>query len=59
MGEKNVFAYKPFLPLNISDFNFLCENGKPPPPPPFPEKRHPLFPSNLPLKVEALSSPKF
>ena len=45
-------------PLNIS-FNdknisiyFLCENCKPYPP----EKSHPLFPSNPPLKVEVLSS---
>ena len=27
MTEKNIFAYKLFLSLNISDFNFfLCEN---------------------------------
>ena len=31
MTEKNVFAYKLFLSLNISDFNlFLCENCNPP-----------------------------
>ena len=26
MTEKNIFACKLFLSLNISDFNFLCEN---------------------------------
>ena len=53
MTEKDIFAYKLFLSLNISDFNlFLCENCTPPPP----EKSHPLFPSNPPLKVEVLSS---
>ena len=42
--EKNIFAYKLFLSLNISDFNsFLCENCTPP------EKSHPP-PSNLPSK---------
>ena len=30
MTEKNIFAYKLFLSLNISDFNlFLCENCNP------------------------------
>ena len=54
MTEKNIFAYKVFLSLNISDFNlFLCENCNPP------EKSHPLFPSNPPLKVEVLPSPPF
>ena len=53
MTEKNIFAYKPFFPLNISDFNFfgVCENCNP-----SPEEVTPLFPSNLPLKVEVLSS---
>ena len=33
MTEKNIFAYKLFLSLNISDFNlFLGENCDPPPP---------------------------
>ena len=51
MTEKNIFAYKLFLSINISDFNlFLCENCNPP------RKIHPLFPSNPPLKVEVLSS---
>ena len=41
MTEKNIFAYKLFLSLNISDFNlFLCENCNPP------EKVTTLFPSN-------------
>ena len=31
MTEKNIFAYKLFLPLNIPDFNFfVCENCNPP-----------------------------
>ena len=30
MTEKDIFAYKPFLSLNISDLNlFLCENCNP------------------------------
>ena len=46
MTEKNIFAHKLFLPLNIADFDlFLCENC------------NPLFPSKPPLKVEVLSSP--
>ena len=41
MTEKDIFAYKLFLSLNISDINlFLCDNCNPP------EKSHPLFPSN-------------
>ena len=52
MAEKNIFANKLFLSLNISDINlFLCENGN------ASEKSHPLFPRNPPLKVEALSTP--
>ena len=53
MTEKNIFAYKLFLSLNISDFNlFLCENCNPP------EKAPPLS-QQPPLKVEVLSSPPF
>ena len=53
MTEKNIFAYKLFLLLHISDFNlFLCENCNP-------LKSHPLLPSNLPLRVKVLSSPSF
>ena len=38
MTEKSSFAYKLFLPLNISDFNFfVCENCNPLPP----QKSHP------------------
>ena len=52
MTEKNIFAHKLFLPLNISDFDlFLCENCNPL------NKGTPLFPSKPPLKVEVLSSP--
>ena len=52
MTEKNIFAYKLVLSLNISDFNFFMWKLDPPPP----EKSEPLFPSNPPLKAEALSS---
>ena len=55
MTKKNIFAYKLFLSLSISDFN-LCDNCTPPLPS---EKNHPLFPYNSPLKVEVLSSPSF
>ena len=41
MTEKNIFVYKLFLSLNISNFSYvLCKNCNPP------EKDHPLFPSN-------------
>ena len=54
MIEKNIFVYKHFSSLNISDFVFfLCKNCNPL------EKSHPLFPSNIPLKIEILSSPAF
>ena len=48
MTEKNAFAHKLFLPLNILDFSwwFFDKN----------EKSHPLFPSNLPQKVEVVSN---
>ena len=54
MTVKNIFAYKLFLSLNISYFNFLYVKIATPP-----EKSHPLFPSNPPLKAEVLSSPPF
>ena len=55
MTEKNIFAYKLFLPLNISDFNlFLCENCNPS----FLKKVTPSFPAT-PVKVKVLSSPFF
>ena len=43
------------MSLNISDFNFMGENCTPPPSPW--KKVTLLFPNNLPLKVEVLSSP--
>ena len=55
MTDKNIFVYKLFLSLNISDFNLLlCENCNLPL-----KKVTPLFPSNSLLKVEVLSSPTF
>ena len=54
MKEKNIFAYKLFLSLNISDFNLIFMWQLQPPPP---EKSHPLFPSNPALKGKVLSSP--
>ena len=49
MTEKNF--YKLFLSLDKSDFSFfLCKNCNPP------EKGHPLFPNNPPLKLEVLST---
>ena len=52
MTEKNTFAYKLFLSLNISDFSlFLCATPL--------EKSHPHFPSKPRLKVKVLSSPPF
>ena len=41
MTEKNIFACKLFLLLNISDFNFLCVKIASPP-----GKNSSLFPSN-------------
>ena len=60
MTEKNVFAYKLFLSLNISDFNlfFTWKLHTPLPSPPS-EKSHPSLPQQLPLKVEVLSNPTF
>ena len=45
-----------FLSLNISDFNFLCENFNHLTPL---EKSHPLFLSNPRLRVEVLSRSPF
>ena len=51
MKEKNIFVYKPFLALNISDLSlYFCKNCKPP------GKRHHLFRSSPLLKIEILSS---
>ena len=55
MTEKNVFAYKLFFSLNISDFNYFYVKIAPP----LLERVIPFFPSNSPLKVEILSSPPF
>ena len=55
MTQKNIFAYKLFLSLNISDFNlfFMWKLQSPL------KKVTLLFPSNSSLKVEILSSPLF
>ena len=66
MTDKNIFVYKPFLSLDISDFSFLvyflCKNCTTTPPPM--KKATPIFPSNHPLRywnlrTEILSSPSF
>ena len=54
--KKNIFAYKLFLSLDISDFNLLCDNCTPPLPL---KKLTPLILSNHPLKVEVLSNHPF
>ena len=53
MTEKNIFPYKLFSLLNISDYNlfFFVKIAMPP------EKSHPFFPRNSHIKVEVLSSP--
>ena len=58
--EKNIFVYKLFLSLNISDFSsFFCKNYNPSPPLPPPLKKLPLLFQQPPLKVEVQSSPPF
>ena len=62
MREKNIFACKLFLSLNISDFNLFMWKFHPPPPP-YPVKSH-LPPSRQPLSkswglVKPLSFGKF
>ena len=58
MTQKNNFAYKLFLLLNISDFlNFYVKIATPPPPPP--RKESPPLSQQPPLKVEVLLSPSF
>ena len=52
--ERNIFAYKLFLSLNISDFTFYVKIANPPCPL---KKVTLLLPSNPLLKVEVLSSP--
>ena len=53
MTEKNIFAYKPFLSLNISDFIFYVKTATPL------EKVNPIFPSNPPLKIEIFQGSPF
>ena len=56
MTEKNIFLYKLFLWLSISDSSlFFCKNSTPL----VPEKSFPLFPSNPPLKIEACQALSF
>ena len=57
MTEKNIFVYKRFLSLNISDFNlfFMRKLNTPLPM----KKVTLLFPSNPSITVEVLSSPPF
>ena len=57
MTEKNIFAYKVFLLLNISDFNFVFMWKLHPPPSPW--KKSPPLSQQPPLKVEVMSSPPF
>ena len=52
--ERNIFAYKLFLSLNISDFIFYVKIANPPCPL---KKVTLLLPSNPLLKVEVLPSP--
>ena len=64
MTEKNIFAYNLFFVIKffIFSFFFYVKIAPPPPHPPtptLPEKSHPLFPTNPPLKVLVLSSPLF
>ena len=60
MKDKNIFVYKPFLSLNISDFSlfFYVKTAT------FLKKVTPIFPSNHPLRswdlrTDILSSPSF
>ena len=54
MTKKNIFTYKLFFSLNISDFNYVAIALPPSSPPE--KSRPPLF-QQPPLKVEVLSSP--
>ena len=53
MTEKNIFTYKLFLSLNISDFNLFFYFKIAPPPP---WKSHSFLSQQPPLKVEVLSA---
>ena len=57
MANKNIFVYKFFLLLNISDFGLFFWWKLQAPPPLSSRKIHPLFPSNAPLKIKILWSP--
>ena len=57
MREKNIFACKLFLSLNISDFNLFMWKFHPPPPPYPVKKVTSLLHDSLSLKVEVLSNP--
>ena len=52
MTEKNIFVYKLFLSLNISDFIFYVKTASP-----LKKLTHLLFPSSPLQKIEILSSP--
>ena len=54
MREKNIFAYKLFLLLNLSDLNLFFMSKLQPTPP---RKNSPPLSQQPPLKVEVLSSP--
>ena len=51
MTHKNIFVYKHFFSLNISEFNLIFLKKLPPP-----SMVSHLFPSNLPLNLEILLS---
>ena len=60
MTEKNIFAYKVFLSLNISDFNlFLMWQLHPVPPTLPPEKSHPFLSQQHPYKSWGHVKPPF
>ena len=50
MAENNIFVYRLFLSLNISDFSFKNSN---------PLKKNTPFRSNPPLKIEVLVNSHF
>ena len=51
MTKKNIFVYKLFLSLNISNFSLFFVSKLQP----LPEKGHPFFPSNPPLKTQLMT----
>ena len=57
MTEKNIFAYKLFLSLSISDFSlFFMWKFNPPPTPP--KKKSPLLSQQPPLKLRSCQAPR-